>query len=170
MPAKSTKSARIVSTKITLVAKRISKAGVNASISVSGKRIKMNYTSISARRKRIKINYAEHKIQASFFTWCALQSKIYPQLKWAYAICNSAKLTQRQGAWMKAEGKKPGVWDVFIPHPSNGYNGMYIEFKAGKNDLTPEQTAFRNDLQEYYYFRVCRSLYEAVDAVGKYLL
>jgi hypothetical protein len=116
------------------------------------------------------MKHEEHYIQAAFFKWCAMRIGTYPQLKWAHAICNSAKLTPRQGAWLKAEGKKPGVWDVFIPYPIGSFCGLYIEFKSGKNRLTPEQEAYRNDLQKYYAFTVCYSLSEAIEAVRIYFL
>jgi hypothetical protein len=112
-------------------------------------------------------HHEEHDQQAAFFKWAAMQ-KQYP-LKWMFAIPNSARRSPQQGAWMKAEGMKKGVWDVFLPAPAGGYNGLWIEFKSGKNTLTPEQEAFKGDLINYnYQWCVCYSWTSAKLAVEVY--
>jgi hypothetical protein len=73
------------------------------------------------------------------------------------------------------QGQKKGVWDVCIP--VHGYNddgsvsaSAWIEFKAGKGKLTPEQEQFRDHLlHQGYEFAVCRSVDEALDFVEEYL-
>ena len=113
-------------------------------------------------------SHIEHYQQAALFKWRDKQLKVYPQLKWMYATVNSSKLTPRQGAWLKSEGKRKGVWDIFLPHPSGNYCGLWIEMKSGKNGLTEEQKEFREDLKEYYCFAVCYSAKEAEESIIKY--
>lgn len=115
------------------------------------------------------MNYLEHQYQKTLFQWRDMQLNIYPQLKWMHAIVNSARLTERQGAWLKAEGKLKGVWDIFLPYPSKGFHGMYIEMKAGNNNLTKKQKEFKKDLENFYHFAVCYSFDSAKNEIIKYL-
>ena len=40
---------------------------------------------------------------------------------------------------MKRQGVKAGVPDICLPVARNGYHGLYIELKAGKNKATKNQ-------------------------------
>lgn len=80
----------------------------------------------------------EHYIQKAFFDW--LEQSIYNQ--WFDLVCaipNGGKRTKRQGAWLKAEGLKPGMPDTWFSIPTYTYPGMYIEFKKPGGKLTPAQ-------------------------------
>ena len=123
------------------------------------------------------MNHPEHNEQVALFKWASLQTVAYPELQWLFAVPNSARRSPRQGAWMKAEGLKSGVWDIFLPavrrnndNPiSRSTAGLFIEMKVGKNKLTPEQIAFRNDLEGDYKFVVCYNWIEAKIAIMDYL-
>jgi hypothetical protein len=79
-------------------------------------------------------------------------------------------LGPKRGAEAVELGLTAGVWDVFVPVPSSGCHGLYIELKAGHNGLTNEQTSFRAALEPLgFRFVVCRSWLEAVRAVCEYL-
>ena len=115
--------------------------------------------------------YLEHYEQSALFTWAASQSIIHPELEWMYAIPNSARRSPRQGAWMKAEGLRSGVWDIHLPVPRAPYHGMYIEMKTKGNVLTPAQGAFRAALEKHYLFYVCTGSWaQAQEAILRYLL
>lgn len=81
----------------------------------------------------------EHESQVALFTWAALMCRQYPELRALYAVPNAGKRVRAQGAWMVAEGLRKGMLDVCLPAARGGYNALYIEMKAGKNDTTPEQ-------------------------------
>jgi len=72
---------------------------------------------------------------------------------------------------MKAEGVKAGIWDIHVPFPAQGFEGMWIEMKWGTGRLTKEQKAFKTYMQEHcnYKFMVFHEWLEAVDAIFKYL-
>lgn len=83
---------------------------------------------------------SEHDIQSTFIAWCRAQRD--PRLAWAHSIPNAARRGYVTRCRMLDEGLRAGVADVFIPYPSGGLAGLYIEFKAGRNTCTPEQVAF----------------------------
>ena len=78
---------------------------------------------------------AEHDIQSAYFDWARLD----PVARRAYAIPNGGHRHIRVAQKLKREGTRAGVLDVHIPVPRATSPGLYIEFKAGYNKLTPEQ-------------------------------
>ncbi len=112
----------------------------------------------------------EHDIQSTFIAEMRLRAKIDPRLAWVHSIPNAARRGYVTRCRMLDEGLRAGVADVFLPYPSNGLHGLYIEFKAGRNDCTPEQLAFGEAaLEAGYGWCVCRSVDEAMEAVSRYL-
>jgi len=115
------------------------------------------------------MNHQEHNEQAALFKWAAMQSIAYPELNQMHAIPNAIRCSPRQGKWLKDEGKKSGVWDIFLPAPRGPYSGMYVEMKYGKNKLSAEQEKFREALKKWYRFALCYSWIEAKIAIIDYL-
>jgi len=114
----------------------------------------------------------EYLDQKALFTWAAL----IPELKWMHSIPNGAVLAgdkQKRAIQMrtlKATGLKPGVWDVFLPLPRNGYHGLYIEMKAGKNKLSDNQEDFGQEVHENGYLtHVCYGWDEAKRVISDYI-
>lgn len=67
-------------------------------------------------------------------------------------------------------GVKSGVPDLFYPVPLNGYHGMFIEMKAAKGRLGPEQKKWLKALETMgYRCVVARSWTEAKEALEEYL-
>ena len=127
----------------------------------------LGMASIRPRKPRAEIEAQE---QRAFFVWLRLHSKAHPELRWVHAIPNGLWLGPKRGADAVELGLTAGVWDVFVPVPSLGCHGLYIELKAGKNGLTAEQTAFRVALEPLgFRFVVCRSWLEARNVVFEYL-
>ena len=93
----------------------------------------------------------------------------HPCLDTIHAIPNGGYRSKATGGRMKAEGLKAGVWDIFIPVQMGQHCGMWIEMKAGKNKLTPEQIDFRERVGTIYHWVVAYSWEEAVEATCKYL-
>lgn len=84
----------------------------------------------------------EHDLQKAYFDW----AKRHPLARRAYAIPNAAKRSMRLAAHMIAEGLRKGVLDVHLPVARGLCHGLFIEFKAGRNTLTPEQRAEAHQL------------------------
>ena len=123
--------------------------------------------SIRPRKSRAEIEAQE---QRAFFVWLRLHARQFPELRWVHAIPNGLWLGPKRGAEAVELGLTAGVWDVFVPVPSSGCQGLYIEMKAGRNGLTNEQAAFRAALEPLgFRFAVCRSWLEARNVVEEYL-
>lgn len=124
----------------------------------------------------------EHDEQAALIQWARAQSGIYPALEWLHAVPNGAKLPWRKNSKgqryspeamkLKAEGLTPGICDLFLPFPSRGYHGFYIEMKApGKmNEVREGQRDFMEWCERAGYLaQVHDSMESARDAILWYL-
>lgn len=114
---------------------------------------------------------SESQHQRKLFKW----AKDYDILKWMHSIPNGAVLAGNRSKraiqmnTLKAEGLKPGVWDVFLPVPLNGYHGLYVEMKVGKNKLSENQESFGQFVHEQGYLtHTCYSWEEAKYAIQAY--
>lgn len=106
---------------------------------------------------------SEYDIQAAFVKWCKWNEVKYPSLKLAFSSVNGAHLAGDarmraiKMARLKANGLRVGVPDWSLPVARNGYAGMWIEFKAGKNKLSHAQAEYidllraENHLVHVYY-------------------
>jgi hypothetical protein len=123
---------------------------------------------------------SEHDEQVLFFTWVEANIPLCPELWGFHAIPNGAKCGYSvnrqgkrfspQGKFLKDEGRKPGVLDTFLPVPRQGYHGLYIEMKFGKNTLSDEQKAFIEFVESQgFCCRVCYSAEAARDESRWYL-
>lgn len=112
----------------------------------------------------------EHQIQTLFFEILKLNEKKYPSLKFVFAVPNGGHRHVAVATKLKREGVKRGVFDVLFFHRTKDYSGLAIEFKAGKNKLTPEQKEFQSYLEtQGIYTAVCYSVDQALDEIEKYL-
>ena len=113
---------------------------------------------------------SEHSEQAALMEWAELQEGIYPELEMLYAIPNGGQRHIRVAQKLKSEGVKAGVWDLSLDVPCNGYHGLKIEMKFGKNDLTDDQKVWQKRYKEYgYKTLVCWSWLEAARGILEYL-
>lgn len=124
---------------------------------------------------------SEHKEQAAVMEWCRLHSGLWPELDFAFAIPNGAKLPFRknrdgsryslEAIKLKQEGLLPGVSDIFIPAARGGFNGMFLEMKYGKNTVSDVQQVFIDAMKKYGYYAVPAWGYEqAVEIIKDYML
>ena len=110
---------------------------------------------------------SEHNLQRHVFKWLQLQHpKLYAA---AYSVPNGAKRSARLAAYMKAEGMKPGVPDICIAYPSNGFHGLYIELKIKKNRPTINQMEWLERLNDNGYLAAWLNNFEdVVETINKY--
>ena len=97
-------------------------------------------------------------------------------LTWIFAVPNGLWLpgTKAQAIRIiekaKRAGLTPGVFDIFLPYPTELYAGLWIEMKAGKNTLTPEQKQFNEAIFLLRYQTVIAySWREAARGIVQYL-
>jgi hypothetical protein len=95
----------------------------------------------------------------------------YPELeKNIFHFANERKCSQIEGGILKRMGVQAGVADVFLAHPSNGYPGLWIEIKAGKNSLSAAQKDFLKRMESAgFATAVGRGLEECKEAIIDYL-
>ncbi len=122
----------------------------------------------------------EHDEQSRIIEWARNFEALYPELRLLFAIPNGAKLPynrdQRgrryspQAQKLKAEGLRAGVPDLCLPVPRDGFHGMFIEMKVGKNKPSDEQVKFLDTLAEQgYYAAVCWGAEEVIREIREYL-
>lgn len=111
----------------------------------------------------------ESKLQIQCIRWFDLQ---YPNLKQLlFAIPNGGNRNIITAKIMKAEGVRAGVSDLFLSVASQGFNGLYIEMKYGKNKATPEQRTFIEAVRAHgYKAEIIDSFDKFQDQIQNYLI
>jgi hypothetical protein len=68
-----------------------------------------------------------------------------------YAVPNGFMENVNKRRYAAEEGLKAGVFDVCVPYASNGYHGLYIEFKTPGRKLRDKQFQFMQYLHRANY-------------------
>lgn len=117
----------------------------------------------------------EHESQQAVIQWWAKAHAACGLPKFAlYAVPNAAKRDVKLAAYMKSEGLRPGIPDLFLAamrRQGDRYcGGMYIEMKAHPNKATPEQMEFLQYADKAgYATMICYSAEAAIATIGAYL-
>lgn len=111
----------------------------------------------------------EHAHQAALFCWLRRKALYHPELEWVFAIPNGGSRDKITAGKLKAEGVTPGVFDLFVPHPSRGYHGLWIEMKKLDGRVSPVQKAFGKIMTERGYLAyICYGWEDAVQKIADY--
>ena len=106
--------------------------------------------------------------QIALFDWAKRTESILPELALIYHVPNEGKRTN--GGILKAAGLKSGVPDICLPVAKNGFHGLYIELKFGKNKATKAQEEYMAMLEtQRYKTAVCYGAEEAREEILAYL-
>lgn len=129
-----------------------------------------------------QIKTTEHAEQVEVVRWCREMAARgdHPWLGNIFAIANGAKLPYGkskkgkrfapQALRLLAEGMLPGVSDLFLPVPSQGFHGLFIELKVGYNRPTPEQKNFMQAMNAMGYLATaCWGSEMAIRTIRLYL-
>ena len=109
--------------------------------------------------------------QMGVIDWANWNTGRFPELKLLFHVPNGGKRNAAEAARFKAMGVKAGVPDLCLPVPMNGYAGLYIEMKYGKNKPTDSQNKWIAALrQQGYKVAVCYGGMEATKELETYLL
>ncbi|MFV0351829.1 MAG: VRR-NUC domain-containing protein [Oscillospiraceae bacterium] len=108
--------------------------------------------------------------QQQLFEWARLQSGACPGLAYMYHVPNGGLRNKAVAAKLKAEGVKPGVPDVCLPVPRDGYHGLYFEMKrhGEKTSSMQEQWLCFLSMQGYKT-ATCHGCEEAILLVCEYM-
>ena len=108
--------------------------------------------------------------QIAVLTWANMMSHRFPCLKFMYHTPNGGSRNIAEAANLKRMGVKPGVPDLFLPYPSKGFHGLWIEMKTEKGRQTASQKEWQEWLNENGYLAlVCHGVGEAINALEGYL-
>lgn len=106
--------------------------------------------------------------QIALFNWAKRTESILPELALMYHVSNEGK--RSNGGILKAAGLKSGVPDICLPVANNGFHGLYIELKFGKNKATKAQEEYMAMLNaQGYKTAVCYGAEEAGEEILAYL-
>lgn len=106
--------------------------------------------------------------QIALFNWAKWTENILPELALMYHVPNEGK--RSNGGILKAAGLKSGVPDICLPVAKNGFHGLYIELKFGKNKTTKAQEEYMTMLDaQGYKTAVCYGAEEAREEILAYL-
>lgn len=113
----------------------------------------------------------EHQEQVKLFEWAAENEAKHPELRWLFAVPNWIGVrTAKQGARLKAEGRKSGVVDIWFPLRRGVHPGLAIEMKIAPNEPTKDQRAWLDHLRrEGWQTWVCFSAEQAKEKLLDYL-
>ena len=112
----------------------------------------------------------EHEQQSAFFDWVDIMKLKDKRLELCFAVPNAGKRSYGAAMYMKAEGLRAGVPDVWLPVPNKKYCGLVMENKYGGNKLTDNQELWLRKLKRVgHYVCVCRSTEQMIKEVSKYL-
>lgn len=108
--------------------------------------------------------------QMSVIEWANWNTGRFPELQLLFHVPNGGKRNAAEAVRFKAMGVKAGVPDLCLPVPRNGFAGLYIEMKYGKNRTTKEQEKWITALrQQGYKVVVCYGGIAATKELESYL-
>jgi hypothetical protein len=109
--------------------------------------------------------------QRAIFKWASMMQSQYPILDALHAIPNGGFRNPREARNLKLQGVKPGVPDICLPYPHNGYHGLYIELKRVKGSKTSDnQLAWGSYLSwQGYAYKMCHGAEEAINVIKEYV-
>lgn len=111
---------------------------------------------------------SEHQEQVMLITWFRLQYKQYT--KHLFSIPNGEYRHIATAVKLKRSGVMPGVSDLFLMIPKNGYHGMWLEMKAKSGKVSDSQKEFMAAASSMDYLAVvCFGFDEAKTAITNYL-
>lgn len=130
----------------------------------------MSVAEYNKKYKKPERNDYEHQEQVDLFYWVALYESHYPELGLMFAIPNGGQRNVLVAMKMKAEGVKAGIPDIFLPVAKQGFHGLFIEMKYGKNKTSENQKLWIENLKEQHYrVEVCYGSREAQNVLIDYL-
>jgi len=113
---------------------------------------------------------SEYQEQVIIFQWAAMHTKKHTFLGYMFGTLNGVKLSIGQAVKAKKGGNIKGVPDIILPYPCDGFHGLYIELKVGKNKPSKEQKEYLEYLNSVgYYAEVCYGSKEAIKLIRKYM-
>lgn len=121
-----------------------------------------------------RLPISEHDHQVELFAWAARETHRWPELALLFAIPNFhgrlGRLTAKQGAYLRDEGRKPGVPDMLLPVARGVFHGLFIELKRIGGKPNDAQLEWRAQLRaQHYRAEIVEGWHAARDLLIRYL-
>ena len=88
-----------------------------------------------------------------------------------FSIPNGGRRDPKSMIFLKREGLRNGVCDLFLSVPCGRWHGLYVELKTETGRVSDEQKSFINDVGDRGYVAViCRSEEDAKKMILGYLV
>lgn len=111
---------------------------------------------------------SEHTEQVALIRWARLSG--VSELDLLFAIPNGGWRHPKTAKQLKAEGASAGIPDLFLPVARDGYHGLWIELKVGRNQPSVDQQAWIEALRaQGYRAEVCWGWDAAREVLCEYL-
>lgn len=108
--------------------------------------------------------------QTAMFAWAALNTHRFPELAYLFAVPNGGTRNKVEAGFLKAQGVRSGVPDIFLPVSRWGKHGLWIELKVGKNRPSENQQEWMAMLARHgYAVVVAYSWIEGTNYITQYL-
>jgi hypothetical protein len=114
----------------------------------------------------------ESLAQQALIKWWSVACKTYqiPE-RLLFSIPNGGRRDPLAMIFLKREGLRPGVCDLFLAVPGKTTHGLFIEMKTPTGKTSTEQMLFALDVQMFGYTAVvCRSTDEARKVISEYII
>ena len=122
-------------------------------LSMAGTAKTRDMAQLTPKDKRLLPTEAEE--QARLFSWAAMASGRYPELRLLFHIPNGGGRSKAEAGRFKREGVKAGVPDLCLPAARGKYHGLFIELKRrGGGRISPEQKVWVDELLGQGYLAV----------------
>lgn len=119
------------------------------------------------KQVRAKMKFTESDLQINCVETFRL---IYPRLKMRlFMIPNAGYRNAIQASIMHRQGSLPGISDLMLAIPKNGYGGLFIEIKTATGKLSEYQKRFIEEMGNDYRCIVVSSVEEFLYEVKNYL-
>jgi len=116
------------------------------------------------------MHQSESDIQIALFDFLALIQHQVPETRFILHVPNGEYRARHTAARLKRMGVRPGVPDILILVPANGYHGMAIELKKPGGRLSKHQEDWARELIYRDYFVItCTDWQLAGSAILTYL-
>lgn len=113
----------------------------------------------------------ESAMQCALIKWWAVACKAYgiPE-RLLFSIPNGGRRDPLAMVFLKREGLRPGVCDLFLAMPGHNAAGLFVEMKTPSGKVSTEQVLFMMDVRKFgYRAYVCRSFDEARIIITAYI-
>ena len=114
----------------------------------------------------------ESAMQCALIKWWSVACKAYgiPE-RLLFSIPNGGRRDPLAMIFLKREGLRPGVCDLFLSLPGHNSAGLFIELKTSTGKVSADQMQFIEDVRKFgYRAYVCRSFDEARKVITDYIV